>query len=731
MNNSKVVLLACTALAAALLQHLAVAAETRAKVPAPPPTEPRVVTDRYFGTAVDDPYRWLEDEDSAEVGRWNAAQTQYGRGYLDSLSVRTPLHEKLSRLVKAASPRYGALAARGSLIFAGYSDPQFQQPLLVVLDANATPASRRVIVDPNKLDAQGLTAMDWFVPSRDGQRVAVSLSKNGSEDGTLHVYSVATGKETGDVIPRVQYPTAGGSLAWAADGSGFWYTRYPGDDAPQADRHFFMQVYFHRLGSDWRKDPLVLGTADGLPRIAEIFLNNSYSDRAVLASVQKGDGGEWQQWLLGPEGSKAKVADFKDRIVAATLGPDHALYMVSQAAAPNGKVLKLAAGATALAQARTVVPESGAAIQIAELQRSLAFTSTRLLVNYIVGGPGEVRAFDMEGKAQGKLPLPDNSAFGVLTPLPGDDVLIGTSTYLKPYRYVRWSAKKGSVDETGLAMTSPATFEDAEVVRVFAQSKDGTRVPLNIIRKRGTVLDGKNPTLLHGYGGYSISLVPSFIGAPIRAWLDAGGVYAEANIRGGAEYGERWHADGMATHKQNVFDDFAAAAQALIDLKYTDSGHLALFGASNGGLLMGAMITQHPQIARAVVSRVGIYDMLRVELDPNGEFNTPEFGTVKDAAQFRALYAYSPYHHVVKGVQYPAVLMTSGANDGRVNPMQSRKFTAALQAASSSARPIVLRISSTSGHGMGSSLAEHIDENADWLSFLFDQLGMRSAPPSK
>ena len=731
MNNPKAVLLACSVLATVMLQHTTLAADASAHALAPPPTEPRVVTDRYFDTAVNDSYRWLEDEDSAEVGRWNAAQNQYARSHLDSLAVRAPVHEKLSRLIKAASPRYGVLEATDSLLFSSYNDPQFQQPLLVVLDANATPASRRVIVDPNKLDAQGLTAIDWFVPSRDGQRVAVSLSKSGSEDGTLHVYSVATGKDTDDVIPRVQYPTAGGSLAWSADGSGFWYTRYPGDDVPEADRHFFMQVYFHRLGSDWRKDPLVLGTADGLPRIAEIFLDNSYSDRAVLASVQKGDGGEWQQWLLRPDGSKTRVADFKDKIVAARLGPDHALYMVSRAAAPNGKVLKLPAGATALAQAKTVVPESNAAIQIEELQHSLAFTSTRLLVNYIVGGPGEVRAYDLDGKAQGKLPLPDNSAFEGLTLLPGDDVLIGTSTYLKPYRYVRWSAKKGSVDETGLAMTSPATFEDAEVVRVFAKSKDGTRVPLSIIRKRGTVLDGKNPTLLHGYGGYGVSMTPGFIGPSIRVWLDAGGVYAEANIRGGAEYGERWHADGMATRKQNVFDDFAAAAQALIDLKYADAEHLALFGASNGGLLMGAMITQHPQIAHAVVSRVGIYDMLRVELDPNGEFNTTEFGTVKDATQFHALYAYSPYHHVVKGTQYPAVLMTSGANDGRVNPMQSRKFTAALQAANASARPIMLRISSTSGHGIGSSLAERIDESADWLSFLFDQLGMRSAPSSK
>src|SRR5262245_6765781 len=273
-------------------------------------------------------------------------------------------------------------------------------------------------------------------------------------------------------------------------------------------------------------------------------------------------------------------------------------------------------------------------------------------------------------------------------------------------------------------MTSPATFDDAEVSRVFAKSKDGTQVPVNIIRKRGTPLNAANPTLLFGYGGYGVSMTPRFIGPAMRLWLDAGGVYAIANIRGGAEFGEQWHAAGRLTAKQNVFDDFAAAAQALIDLKYTDHDHLALRGGSNGGLLMGAMITQHPALAHAVVAQVGIYDMLRVELDANGEFNTTEFGTVKDRAQFNALYAYSPYHHVVKGTQYPAILLTTGANDGRVNPMQSRKFAAALQAAGSK-QPVMLRISTTSGHGIGSALSDRIEEDSDWLSFLFDQLGMQ------
>jgi prolyl oligopeptidase len=722
MNRSTFVALTLGVGIALIVQSTLFADPAKPMTP-PPISEVKPVTDRFFETSVTDSYRWLEDDSDPQVQQWNVRQNEHTRSYLDALAVRAPLKEKLSVLIKAASPNYFSLAAAGTRLFAEYNDPKFQQPSLVVLDANADIATQRTVLDPNKLDAKGLTAIDWFVPSHDGKRVAVSLSKNGSEDGTLHIYDVATGKESGDVIPRVQYPTAGGSVAWAGDGKGFWYTRYPGDEAKVEDRHFFLQTYFHKLGTDWKKDPPVLGTADGLPRIAEIFLDNSYAPDLVLASVQKGDGGEWQHWILRSDGTKSKISDFNDKIVAATIGPDHSLYMVSRDGAPNGKVLKLSPAAT-LAQAKVIIPEFEAAIQISDFQHTLTLSSNRLFVNYIVGGPGEIRCFDLDGKAQSKLPFSDLASFGGLTALPNGDVMIGVASYLKPFRFMRFIAATQKVDETKLAQTSPAKFDDVEIVRIFATSKDGTKVPVNVARKRGITLNGKNPALLYGYGGYGVSQEPHFLGPSIRLWLDAGGVYAEANTRGGAEYGERWHAEGMLTKKQNVFDDFAAAAQALIDQKYTDSEHLALRGGSNGGLLMGALITQHPELMRAVVSSVGIYDMLRVELDPNGQFNITEFGTVKDKQQFAAMYAYSPYHHVAKGKKYPAILMPTGANDGRVNPMQSRKFAAALQA-SGSGRPIYLRISTTSGHGIGSSLNDRIEEGADWLSFLFDQLGMK------
>jgi prolyl oligopeptidase len=700
-----------------------------ATIPPPPATPAGTTVDVIQGTKVADPYRWLENAADPKVQAWSGAQNARTRAYLDALPDAEAIKSRLTKLITATSPAYSELMVRGNLVFAMYSDPAKQQPMLVTLDAKADPASRKSVLDPNALDAKGLTSIDWFVPSPDGRLVALSLSKNGSEDGTLHIFDVASGKETGQPIPRVQYPTAGGSLAWTPDGKGFWYTRYPGPDAPATDQHFNMQVYFHRLGSDRAADPLVLGQKDGLERVSEVFLDNRYDRSGILASVQRGDGGQWAFYVLREGQPAIRVADYPDRIVYAAVGPDDAIYGISRADAPNGKIVKLAApyAAGALARAPVIVPESSVAILSGGAEQhvqDLSLSRDRLFVRDIVGGPNQVRMFDLNGRAEGRLPLPDIAANSEIEPLADGDVLFDVSTYLRPRYYARWNPVSGRTSETALKVTSPISFADAEVKREFATSKDGTKVPVNIIERKGTRRDGDNPTLLYGYGGYGISMTPSFIGATRRLWLDRGGIYAVANIRGGAEYGERWHQEGMLTKKQNVFDDFAAAGDYLIAGGYTSHDKLALMGGSNGGLLMGATITQHPELARAVVSAVGIYDMIRVELDPNGSFNTTEFGTVKNPDEFKALFAYSPYHHVRKGVAYPAVLMLTGAMDGRVNPLHSRKFTAALQAATGSDRPILLRTSANSGHGIGSSLSERIAEQTDELAFLFDQLGM-------
>ncbi len=321
--------------------------------------------------------------------------------------------------------------------------------------------------------------------------------------------------------------------------------------------------------------------------------------------------------------------------------------------------------------------------------------------------------------------IPPVSSISEIVAVGSGDVLVRIGSFLQPPAWWRFESKESKLLPTALFETSACNFDDAELVRDFAVSKDGTRVPASIIRRKGTKLNGANPTLLTAYGGYGLSQKPHFLGPAARIWLDQGGVYVDANLRGGSEYGEEWHRAGNLTHKQNVFDDFLACAQHLIDQKYTSPDHLAIMGGSNGGLLMGAAFTERPDLFRAVVSRVGIYDMLRVELDPNGAFNITEFGTVTHPAQFKALYAYSPYHHVKDGVAYPAILFSTGENDHRVNPMQSRKMTALLQAATSSSRPILLRTSASEGHGMGTALDALIEQNADIYSFLFDQLGVR------
>ena len=727
---------AATAAAAALAVCIAAAAAApttaasaaRAGDFGAPPTAQRPVTDTYHGVRVSDPYRWLEDSSNQEVRDWSAAQDKRTRDYLDSLPQRRPIYTQLLHQISQTSSSYYGLHTVGGQIFAFYSEPPKQQPMIGLLTNAADPALARVIVDPNTLNPKGTTAIDWFVPSPDGKLLAVSLSDNGSEDGALHLFDVATGKEIAPPILRVQYPTGGGSVAWRADSKGFWYTRYPGPDRPAGEQHFFQQVYFHNLGDDAAKDVYVLGK--GMPKVAEIALENRFNPNLVVASVANGDGGEFAHYLIDSNGTVRQVTRFEDQIVAVTAGADGSLYLISRKNAPRGKLLKLEPGVADLGQAAQLVAETDAVMLSAGQAggEPIALTAKAIYIRELVGGPSRVAIFDRTGKPRGALPLPDLATVDEVRPLNDGTLLYSIETYLRPPYFSRFDETLMRSSETKLRQTSPVTFADAEVVREIATSKDGTSIPINIVRRKDAKLSGANPVLLTGYGGYAISMTPEFLGASTRLWLDGGGIYVIANLRGGGEFGETWHQQGALTHKQNVFDDFIAAAEYLIAHKYTDREHLAIIGGSNGGLLMGAAFTQHPELFRAVVSRVGIYDMLRVERDPNGLFNTTEFGSVKDPALFKALYAYSPYHHVTNGAAYPAILMATGETDGRVNPAHSRKMIARLQAATNSGRPTYLSINSHAGHGIGSSLSIRVNQSADIYSFLFDQLGMRLTP---
>jgi len=712
MKTNRFLFVICSISALALLGLPA--AEPLAETPKKP------VSTKYQGVTVEDPYQWLEKDGEPDVKAWSDAQNQRTRQYLDQLPDRAAIEKQLTEWYAKTSPSYSSLVSRPGLLFVMKFQPPRQQPVLVTLTSVDDLKSEKVVLDPNVLDSKGTTAIDWFVPSLDGKYVAVSLSKGGSEDGTLHFYEAGNGKALPDTIAHVQYPTAGGSAAWNADGTGIYYTRFPRKgERPEADLNFYQQVYFHKLGTPDTEDTYSIGK--DFPRIAEIVLEGSRDGRYILASVANGDGGDFAHYLLGPEGSAPggwkQITKFSDQIKAARLGRDHALYLLSHKAAPRGKVLRLPLETPELSKAVEIVPTGEPVIQ------QIVPTAGALFVGDLLGGPSQIRRFGLDGKAETIIPIPKISAVQEMVPLEDGSLLFRDQSYTEPAAWFHCPKEKNEPVKTALQNTSPVSFADIEVTREIATSKDGTKIPLNIIFRRGMKRDGQNPTLLYGYGGYGISMSPNFEFTR-RIWFDHGGVYVVANIRGGGEFGEGWHKAGNLTKKQNVFDDFAAAAEYLIKEKYTRPEKLAIQGGSNGGLLMGAIITQHPDLMKAVVSQVGIYDMLRVELAPNGAFNVTEFGTVKDPEQFKALYAYSPYHHVVDGTKYPSILMMTGANDGRVAPYHSRKMIARLDEANKSQNPILLRTSSSAGHGIGTALNERIKQLADIYAFLFAQLGM-------
>ncbi len=678
----------------------------------PPEARKQPVVDRYHGIQVTDNYRWLEDWSNPETQAWSNAENEYARRYLDALKGRNPLRNQLESILTKPSASFNNFAVRGQKLFALRFQPPKEQRFLVLLRSVDEPDAARVVYDPAEADHTGQTAIDFYVPSRDGRYVAISVSKGGSESGDVRVYETDTGKALSDFVPRVNGGTAGGSLAWSADGSGFYYTRYPraGEREP-ADINFYQQLWFHRLGTDTTADSYSLGK--DFPRIAEIALKASEDGASILASIENGDGGEYTHYLLGPDGKWVQIARYSDRIISAQLGADGFAYLLSRQDAPRGKVQKVSVAKPAARNATTIIPET--AVSIADL----TVAGRLLYVSAEDGGPSVVRIYGTDGQARGTVPLEANSAVYQVIPDGRGAALLQTASYVSPTAWSRFDPNTGLLSPTALRGSFGADFGDIEVHREFAVSKDGTRIPISILCKKGTVRNGNNPTLLTGYGGYEISLRPVF-NPTLRPLFDRGVVYAVANLRGGGEYGEQWHLAGNLTHKQNVFDDFKACARYLIDQRFTTSSRLAIEGGSNGGLLMGAAFTQHPDLYATVVSLVGIYDMLRVELSPNGSFNVTEFGTVKEADQFKALYAYSPYHHVTDGKQYPAILFLTGVNDPRVDPMNSRKMTARLQA-TGSRKPVLLRTSNNSGHGIGTAISEYIEQLTDIDSFLFAQ----------
>lgn len=689
------------ALAAAMTAH---AAES-SKPPASP-TKPAAST--LHGVTVKDPYRWLENAQDPAVQAWIKAQNAHTEAVLAAMPDGKAMTERVQQLAITSTTRSSPLLAGGTLFYMQETPPQPQPQLM----AQAWPDGKaRVLVDINAGD--GNTAITGYWPSPSGRYLAYGTAEGGSELTTLHVLDVATGKTLSDALPYAGGGTTPQALAWDADERGFVYARFPVPPAGSEVQQFNAALVHHVLGQDAQTDKVAFG--QDYSKVAEYRLLTSPGAKQVAVLANIGDGGSAEVYLREGTAWKKVLGHEANVRNAAWIG--QRLLVTSFADVPRGKLLAI----DAQGHATTVVAQREGALQ------DVAPIANGFLVTRSWGPDWWAEQYDAQGKLIRRVPLPAHgiAVAGIAAEQGQDHALITYGGWTLPALWADYDAKSGSL-HTVFEVKPAADYSKVEMHRVDGTSKDGTKIPVTVLTMSGITPNGQRPTILYSYGGYDIPITPHFIG-PELAWLERGGALAFANIRGGNEYGQDWHAQGQKLHKQNVFDDFHAAALALFDTHWTDRQHLGILGGSNGGLLMGASLVQHPDDYRAVVAMVGIYDVIRHETDfTNGAYNVSEFGTISDAAQFKATLAYSPLQNVQPHTAYPAVLMTTGANDPRVAPWQSRKFTAALQNATTSDQPILLLTRMNAGHGIGAPFSQRVGNTAIMLTFFAQELGLRA-----
>jgi prolyl oligopeptidase len=706
----------------------------------PPKAKIAPVIDDYHGRQVADPYRWLEDSTTPETRQFVAAQNAYTRSVLGNIPGREELRRRVEQLLtigRVASPRIG-----GNNYFYERRDGGQNQAVVYVREGRD--GSDRALIDVNALAPDGTVALDWWYPSEDGRYVVFGTSQNGSELSTLQVIESATGKLLAEKIER----TRAASIAWLPDSSGFYYTRYPRPgEVPAGEEMYNRRVFFHHLSSahnaDGAHDPLIF-PADGAELAPQHWPNLSLSNdgRWLLVDVSEG----WTKTELYLKDLSLKDLSLKDRSAkdpssidpAAPQGRfqrittggnflyhgeilDGQLYITSNEGAPRFRVFKAACAAPEHATWKEIIPEDDAVIE-----GRAAIIARKLFVHSIKNASSQLSLFDLGGKTLANVAMP---ALGSIFDLGGnwnsDSGFFGFVSYAVPPTVFEVSLSGQTTEwarvESGI---DPARHQ---VEQLWFNTQDGTRVPMFVVSKKGLVKNGRNPTLLSGYGGFNVARTPFFNRNVMLLLLEQDGVYVDVQLRGGNEFGEDWHRNGMLEKKQNVFDDFIAAAEHLIAEKYTDAEHLAIQGGSNGGLLMGAALTQRPDLFRAVVCQVPLLDMLRYQNFQIAKLWIPEYGSSDDPQQFEYLRAYSPYHHVKAGTLYPAVLFMTAESDTRVDPMHAVKMAALLQAEATNGRerPILLRVDAKAGHGVGKPIAKLVDDATDVWSFLFWQLGVK------
>jgi len=680
-----------------------------------PPAPQRVVTDTYFGTTVADPYRWLEDPKSPEVRAWATAETKLTRAFLDAQPTRAAYAKRVTELNTTSTERFG-LRIRGTRwIYFRLTPPQ-AQPVLVSRDGLA--GAEHVIFDPASMKQSGTPpAVDSTFLSPDGSRLAFTTQFGGSEDETLRVVDTATGALSSDVVAHAGGGESPVALTWDADGKGFLRTQWP-KNADGSYATAGILIYHHVLGTDPTRDTYVFGK--GLSPRAEYRLATSESGDAQAISVADGDGVHATVYVRRGGAAFARVATPEDAIgdsddFGGTFVGDE-LAVISKKRDSRGEVVAIGPGQT-FATGRILVPASPLVIE------GIVPIAGGFMTRDVDGGDGAARLFGVDGTLRQTLPIPKISTVTALAGDPqGGSIVIGYFDYTTPNKWLLYDPATNAVKATGIETTSKGDFSNIVAERVFVPSLDGkVKIPLEIVRAKNAKTDGTAPTILTAYGAYGTISRPGF-NASLLAWLEHGGVFAQAMIRGGGEYGEAWHQAARLETKTTSSDDVAACAKWLGSNGFGTAKHLGIDGVSAGGFLMGLALTRDPGLYRAVLSEVGIYDLLRVELTPNGAFNTPEFGTVKDATQFPWMLQQSPYHRVVRGRAYPAVMMTTGENDPRVDPYMSRKMIARLQTDNASPYPILLLQRSGEGHGIGNSFDQRVANMVDRLTFFESQL---------
>jgi prolyl oligopeptidase len=678
-----------------------------------PPAPAHPASDAYFGTTVADPYRSLEDPNDPQTRAWAAAESELARRFIHGRPAYAPLRARVEALAKGSPSRTGLRIAGGHWVYLRRTPPA-PQAVLVARDGEAAP--ERVLFDPAASASGAPPAIASVYLSPDGARVAFTTQQAGSEDETLHVVDVAGGAMLADTLPHVGGGTTPTALAWDADGRGFTHTALPrGADGSYA--HDGIVLVHHALGTDPASDAYVFGR--GLSPKAEYHLLASRDGSALAAVVADGDGVAASVYVRRGSGTFEQVAT-----PAAGIGSSSSagaafvgdvLAVVAKGNAARGAVIGIGPGRT-VDTGTALVPAGDLVIDdVVAVPGGFATVDVN-------GGDSALRTFAPDGTPLRTVPIPDVSTVDELAADPrGGEIVVGYEGYATPPRWYRYDPARNVLGATTVGQTAPGDFSQVRVQRVLVPSLDGTvKIPLEIVSGPGA-RGARTPTILGAYGAYGVITRPRFSPTSL-AWLERGGAIASAMIRGGGEYGAGWHQAARLGTKTVSADDLAACARWLGANGYGDAKHLGIAGGSAGGFLMGLALTRNPELYRAVASSVGIYDLLRVELTPNGAFNTPEFGTVTDPAQFPWMLAQSPYHNVRKGVAYPAVLMTTGENDPRVDPYNSRKMAAVLQADSSSPYPVLLLQKSGEGHGIGNSFAQTVDAAAERFAFFWSQL---------